>query len=401
MNIKMTLSSLFLCMLLIMFSGCGEEKQPEKRWYKGNLHTHSYWSDGDDFPEMIMDWYKTHGYHFVGLSDHNILARKEKWKTIPKNQIYENAFEAYLTQFDDKVVFKQDSGRISVRLKTLKEYRPLFEEPGRFLILEAEEITDGLEGKPVHINVSNIQELIRPQGGETVLEIMQNNINAALQQRAETGVPNLVHINHPNFYYAISLEDMQALEGEQFFEVYNGHPMVNNYGDSTHIGTEEMWDQINISYLNRNQPVMYGIATDDSHSYHTFGSEYSNAGRGWVMVHADQLEAVSLIEAMEKGQFYASTGVTLAKVDFSKNVLHVTVADEPEIAYEIQFIGVRKNGQQSEIIKRVKTTKANFAVSDEWLFVRAKIISNRVKPNPFQEGDFEMAWTQPVWAKEQ
>ena len=21
-------------------------------WFKGNLHTHSFWSDGDDFPEM-------------------------------------------------------------------------------------------------------------------------------------------------------------------------------------------------------------------------------------------------------------------------------------------------------------------------------------------------------------
>src|SRR4051794_14253426 len=25
---------------------------PSPRWLKGNLHTHSFWSDGDDFPEM-------------------------------------------------------------------------------------------------------------------------------------------------------------------------------------------------------------------------------------------------------------------------------------------------------------------------------------------------------------
>lgn len=28
------------------------------RWWKGNLHTHSLWSDGDDFPEMIACWYR-------------------------------------------------------------------------------------------------------------------------------------------------------------------------------------------------------------------------------------------------------------------------------------------------------------------------------------------------------
>src|SRR3954462_5513797 len=54
-------------------------------WYKGNLHTHSYWSDGDDFPEMIMDWYKSHGYQFVALSDHNTLQEGEKWKLIQKS----------------------------------------------------------------------------------------------------------------------------------------------------------------------------------------------------------------------------------------------------------------------------------------------------------------------------
>jgi hypothetical protein len=43
------------------------------RWFKGNLHTHSLWSDGDDFPEMIADWYKQHGYHFLAISDHNVL----------------------------------------------------------------------------------------------------------------------------------------------------------------------------------------------------------------------------------------------------------------------------------------------------------------------------------------
>lgn len=28
------------------------------QWYKGNLHTHTLWSDGDDFPEMVADWYR-------------------------------------------------------------------------------------------------------------------------------------------------------------------------------------------------------------------------------------------------------------------------------------------------------------------------------------------------------
>src|SRR4051812_3175388 len=49
------------------------------RYYKGNLHTHSLWSDGDDFPEMIADWYKRQHYHFLALTDHNVIAEGERW----------------------------------------------------------------------------------------------------------------------------------------------------------------------------------------------------------------------------------------------------------------------------------------------------------------------------------
>ena len=50
----------------------------ELKWFKGNTHTHSLWSDGNDFPEMITDWYKQKGYDFLAISDHNVLQAKEE-----------------------------------------------------------------------------------------------------------------------------------------------------------------------------------------------------------------------------------------------------------------------------------------------------------------------------------
>ncbi|MDZ7649919.1 MAG: hypothetical protein U5K54_23825 [Cytophagales bacterium] len=82
-------------------------------------------------------------------------------------------------------------------------------------------------------------------------ETMQLSVDAVVQQRESTGVPMFPHINHPNFCWAITLEDMISLKGERFFEVYNGHQLVRNYGDSAHIGTEEMWDKINIAYADQ------------------------------------------------------------------------------------------------------------------------------------------------------
>ena len=381
--------------LFISILSC--EPEEETTWLKGNLHTHTYWSDGDGFPEMVLDWYKSHDYQFIALSEHNIIARTDKWKKIPKSMIYQQAFKDYLKKYgEDWVEYKEDSTGISVKLKTETEYRPLFEEEGKFAIITAQEITDGYEGKPLHMNATNVQELIQPRHGNSVAETMQNNINAVLEQRETTGEPVMPHINHPNFGWAFTVEDMKSLRGERFFEVFNGHPQVHNYGDSVRMGMEEMWDQINIAYLNRNQPLMYGIATDDSHNYHLFGGQYSNSGRGWIMVQGKSLSTKSIIETMEAGNFYASTGATLASLKQDENEIELEIKPETGVSYIIEFIGVRKGSNKSEVFETINGTKASFELTKEILFVRAKISSSKSKENPFQEGDYEMAWTQPI-----
>jgi len=368
-----------------------------KRWVKGNLHTHSYWSDGDEFPEVIVAWYKSNGYQFIALSDHNILAEGDKWVVISEDSIYQYAFRNYLDNYGpDWVNHRIDSARIHVKLKTYEEYKGRFEEEGKFLIIQSEEITDKFENKQVHVNATNIQVKIEPQRGNSVLEVLQNNINAVIKQRAETGIPMIPHVNHPNFTYGLSLDDMIALRGERFFEIYNGHPSVHNLGDSAHISTEQMWDLINISHIENNQPLMYGLATDDSHHYHVKGSKWSNAGRGWIMVQTDTLTPASLIAAMEAGQFYASTGVRLKGLEFDKNKLFVEVEQETGITYTISFIGSRIGQSKPEEFMSFEGTKATFELTDDILFVRCKIISSKLHSNPIENLLYEMVWTQPV-----
>lgn len=388
-----------LLFLLLMLAACSTEEE-KLTWYKGNLHTHTYWSDGDEFPEMVLDWYKTNGYDFIGLSDHNTLAQDEKWKLIAKSPLYEESFQKYLAKFGaDWVVYKTDTGRIQVKLKTFNEYKSKM-EANDFLIIPSEEITNYVNGKiPVHVNATNLQQFIEPPNAATVMETMQQSVDAVLKQRAETGVPMFPHINHPNFGWAITVDDMIALKGERFFEVYNGHPLVNNYGDSTRLSTEAMWDKINAAYSKRNQPIMYGLATDDSHSYHQFGSTFSNAGRGWVMVQASKLDAASLIEAMEAGRFYSSTGVTLDELRVTDNELTINIAEEAGVEYTIELIGLKTGAEETEIIQTIRDSELNYKLSNDYVFVRARITSTKPKENPFQEGDFEMAWTQPVLIK--
>ena len=408
--------SFALCLSVLMFFlSC--ESSKKTTWWKGNLHTHSLWSDGDDFPEMIIDWYKSNGYDFLALSDHNVLPTEERWIEVHKESNRYQVYQEYLVRFgSDWVEVKDQDSLVLVRLKTLSEYDSLFEKPGQFLMIPSEEITDRFERKPIHVNATNLAEFIPPQGGNSVLEVMQNNINAVLQQRERTGQLMFPHLNHPNFGWAVKVEDIIALEGERFFEVYNGHPAVHNEGDELHPSTERMWDIVLTANLERGAEPLYGMAVDDAHNYRDLDSNHSNPGRGWVMVKTDQLTPEAIITAMESGDFYSSSGVVLQDIQYSDNTIYISIQTEEGVTYSTQFIGTRKgyipslaatfetetasvtryySAEIGEVFLEVQGISPSYTCSGDEIYVRAKVISSKLKENPYKEGEMETAWVQP------
>jgi hypothetical protein len=119
------------------------------------------------------------------------------------------------------------------------------------------------------------------------------------------------------------------------------------------------------------------------------------------MVLAEDLSPSSLIEAMEKGDFYASTGVTLNTIDFDGKMLTVEVEKETGVTYKIQFFGTKKSSPESGgiLLSQVSATAGSYTLATDDMYVRAKIISSKPKENPYQTGDMEVAWTQPVAEK--
>lgn len=396
---------------------------PLGRWQRGNLHTHSLWSDGNDFPEMIVDWYKRAGYQFLALSDHNILSTTEKWidvDALAKRGAI-GGLERYRERFgNDWVETREKDGKRQVRLKTLPQFRKQFEEPGRFQLLQGEEITDHVGDLPIHVNASNLMDLIRPQGGKTVREAIANNIIAVQAQSQRIGRPILAHLNHPNFGWAVTAEDMAAVIQERFFEVYNGHPGVNHLGDKLRAGTERMWDIANTIRLGEMQaPPLYGLATDDSHNY--FGERGASPGRGWIMVRCDSLDPDALVHAIEAGQFYASSGIELSDVRFdeSEKRLSLEIVAKPGVTYTTEFIGTRRDYDRanepvldasgkpivatrrySADVGRVLATATGaapqYVLKGDELYVRAVVTSSEKPANPAFANQFQQAWTQPV-----
>ena len=99
---------------------------------------------------------------------------------------------------------------------------------------------------------------------------------------------------------------------------------------------------------------------------------------------------------MEKGQFYASTGVTFDDVNFANNVLSVAVKAEKGIDYDITFIGCDLDDKETRVLSQVKGTSAKLEVTDKMKFVRVKVVSTKLHNNPIENAIYEMAWTQPV-----
>jgi hypothetical protein len=297
-------------------------------WYKGNTHTHTVNSDGDSTPDEVVRWYREHKYNFLVLSDHNFLTNVEGLNA--------------LHGADEK-----------------------------FLVIRGEEVSDTFNKKPIHINGLNVERVVKPQGGTSVVEVMQRNVNAI---RAERGVP---HINHPNFGWMITPDDLKKVENNKLFEIYNGHPEVNNFGGGGKPGLEEMWDAILSS-----GKLLYGIAVDDAHVFKKpWDKSAPRPGQGWIFVRAERLSGAAILEAMERGDFYASTGVELSDYQVNDKSITIVIDEERTSKYRVQFIG--KGGR---VLSEAISSPAVYQFRGDELYVRAKII----------ESNGKIAWTQPV-----
>lgn len=413
--------TLFLAVLAAVFGlvlvsgtpGCAGGGPPERpagplRWYKGNTHTHSLWSDGDAAPEHLADWYKSHGYDFLVISDHNILQQGEKWMkvgTTSRKEVLPDHVEDLIRRFGaESVQLREKAGAKEMRLHTLEELRARFEEPGKFLFIQGEEISDKFMEKvggkeverPIHHGSFNHANFIAPPHGSSVRETLERTIVAVEAEAKKSGRPVLVHLNHPNFHWGVTPDDLAYALGERYFEVYNGHRDVNNYGDAEHLSTEKIWDYVLTLRLTKlGGPPLFAFATDDAHNYHK-EQGISNPGRGWVMVLAGSLDGNALVEAMMRGDFYASSGVVLDEVTATRESLSIKIAAKPGVTYTTKFIGTRKGGAVGEVLREVKGDTASYLFNGDEVYVRATVVSSAPHPNGYEKTDLQTAWIQPV-----
>ena len=88
------------------------------------------------------------------------------------------------------------------------------------------------------------------------------------------------------------------------------------------------------------------------------------------------------MEAFDKGNFYASTGVELSDYEASAKQIKITIKeDDKNTRYRVQFIG-----RGGKVLKDESGNSASYDVQGNEQYVRAKVTDSNGK----------FAWTQPV-----
>ena len=431
-------------------------RRPGKRWYKGNLHCHTYWSDGAAFPDQAVREYRDAGYDFCAVTDHNRMGENRNfWRKVELNEtgwpptVCRRNFDIYKKEFPWADV-RERNGATEVRLQTLTEVIERYGRPGEFLVMRGMEITrSGVASRHMHMNYINLNG---PVPGIEKVPLIQSmpgdwsNARIARHTRDEVSAlaaslgnpPHLCFFNHPHWrYYDAVAQDLVDNPDVRFFEVCNNgadFPPVGLLPDDG-LSNDRFWDAVNAIRAKAGQPLLYAVANDDCHFYPCTKTERAcTFGESYTMIRADALTPAALFAAMEKGDSYASCGVNLEDVQFDGNTLHVAVPAKKGVAYTIKFI-VTKRDADTDIVQTVSIPKsdklrrpartvpvyssaigmtakvvsggkgervaAEYSLADNDLYVRARVESDERAPYYVLGGKgamhpkVAMAWTQP------
>lgn len=245
------------------------------RFYKANLHCHTVLSDGRWTKEQVKAEYQRRGYSIVAFTDH----RHYGW---------------HPELMDDGFV-------------PLAAYEADLNEPfppsGSFQRV-----------RTYHLNFYDTDPVAR--GGFEAVQPPQRYgdmeaLNAFIARMNGDGF--LCCYNHP--YWSLqNCTDYQGLQGVFAMEIYNhGCELDGLYGYAPQAYDEML----------RAGQKLFCVATDDNHDVYAPGAPRCDSFGGFTMFKLEKLTYASVIEAMKKGDFYASNGPEIQELSIRDGALCV------------------------------------------------------------------------------
>ncbi len=261
----------------------------KKNVYKGNMHCHSTLSDGCLTPQELKDNYKSRGYSFLAITDHEFLNNNSYLDD--KDFITITSCEIAIKEFPNKSTLKN----YDMKVCHLNFYAKEQNNDYNFFYNCVADHFSSPEQK-AKLNKPSV-ELERVYGAD--------GINELIKSANENGF--FVAYNHPRW----------SLENYREYSKYEGLWGVEIFNTSCNkAGIYEYNLNVHDDFL-RDGKRIFVSSGDDNHNYKddSFGTA--------VMVEAEYLEYSQIIDSLLNGNFYTTTGPVIEKI--SKNGDNVTV----------------------------------------------------------------------------
>ncbi|MEZ4366475.1 MAG: CehA/McbA family metallohydrolase [Kofleriaceae bacterium] len=267
-------------------------------WLRGSTHVHALPS-GDSktpIPEVIA-WYEANGYDFIVLTDHNRVSEVDG-----------------ATAGQPAVRWPKNDGLIVLAGSELTYNSTTCDPP-----------PPAPDGKcRLHVNALGVtaRPVDKLVWADPTDPTRLGQYGRAIELARALG--GLVQLNHPTWHWGTTpglLVDLVG-RGVQLVEIANKQFASWNAGAEGQLSAEALWDAALAAGA-----TVWGVASDDAHDYVPEGTY--PAGGAYVVVRA-QRTPTAIVAALAAGEFYASTGVALARVEVEAGALVVEVAaDEP------------------------------------------------------------------------
>lgn len=307
----------------------------DKKSFKANLHCHSTMSDGKFTPQELKKLYKDKGYSVLAITDHEVLfmhddLNDKDFLTLPSYEVQIYG-DLDLPKLMRRVTHMNFYAKVPKKLK-----QPFFNY----------ELVSQLDIPPDTSNVECLGD------GKQKHVYSAEGLNELIKKANDAGF--IVAYNHPTW----SKEDASIytnLKGLFAMEIFNTEVQVDGYDAYCPYIYEEMI---------RSGQKIGCIATDDLHVEEAlFG--------GFTMINADSLDHLQIISALEKGDYYASTGPIIKELSYKDGTFYIECSPVKEI--------IISNSGRRKKIKSIKTAKdglissAQFALDDMDICVRFTI----------------------------
>ena len=314
---------------------------PKKQVYKANLHTHTTLSDGHLTPEEIADIYYRNGYSVLAITDHEFFM--DHSDLCKPDFLLLTGYELQLVDPIRPRRQNQKCTHLCILSKSPHQMKHILFNPEDYDLRRLCKVPERIP------QMEYVGEILPEKRYGVDL------INEVTRLAKENNM--LVAFNHPTW----SLETAEVysnIKGLYAMEIYNNACYRNH-------GIEEYNPRVYDEMLRSGQRLGC-IAVDDAHAQYPLGHPNSDLCGGWTNILADSLTYENIVSALEKGDFYASTGPELYEISYEDGKIHVRSSDAVCIA-------LTTDGRRAECVRGEHVNEATFAVAATDNYIRITV----------------------------